>query len=410
MSNQKQNSVSRRDLMRLSARYGATSVMLAAGAMAGPVTLSRLAQAAEATRKKRLSKPARHTLKFGAAGFSEASERILVTGGLTFAKDIEERSDGEIRVEYIGGNQICGELNCVSKTQQGIIQMFTAATQNSAGAAPYLNILDYAYLFPSRAAQYHFFYHPKSQTLLRDPLRSRHGIHLLFTHCELRGLMMGLKWRDRPAVKSISDLAGTKNRVTGTQLGRIAMSLLDLNPAPIAWEETLDGLKQGLIDGAETWASAAAYANMAAVMGQCVDLRLFCGTEATSISASVFDGLSGELQDAVMESAYFTQVRNQAAQEASLVNTVGASTPQHPGTIFAKNNVPFVELSPEAMKEAEERCAPNHNPKPWEAWRERLNGWAGGVDTYTEIHAVAREIPADTRAENVPAKRWWLTS
>ena len=58
----------------------------------------------------------------------------------------------------------------------------------------------------------------------------------------------------------MSTTPGTKNRVTGTQLGRIAMTLLKLNPTPIAWEETLDGLKQGLIDGAETWMGAAAYA------------------------------------------------------------------------------------------------------------------------------------------------------
>ncbi|WP_232312667.1 hypothetical protein [Enterovibrio coralii] len=54
-----------------------------------------------------------------------------------------------------------------------------------------------------------------------------------------------MKWKDKPLVTSVDQLAGTKNRVTGTQLGRIAMQLMNLNPVPIAWEETLDGLKQG---------------------------------------------------------------------------------------------------------------------------------------------------------------------
>src|SRR5690606_1741109 len=120
----------------------------------------------------------------------------------------------------------------------------------------FYNVLDYAYMFPSRASQYYFLYHPGSQKVLRDPLRKRHGIHFLFSHCELRGIQLGLKWKDRPLVEKVGDMAGTKNRVTGTQLGRIAMNLMNLNPTPIAWEETLDGLKQGLIDGAETWAGA----------------------------------------------------------------------------------------------------------------------------------------------------------
>jgi hypothetical protein len=42
----------------------------------------------------------------------------------------------------------------------------------------------------------------------------------------------------------------------------------------------------------------------------------------------------------------------------------------------------------------------------WEQWRERINGWAGGIDTYQEIYDVVREIP-HTLAENVEPRRWW---
>lgn len=410
MNNPINKSISKRDFLRLSGRFGMSSVMMASAA-GGVFGLPQLASAAESTYERRFGKTARHTLKLGAAGFSANSEKTLVTGGLHFARDLEERTDGEIRIEYIGQNQICGETSCVEKTQQGIVDIFTASTQNSAGAAPYLNVLDYAYMFPSRAAQYHFLYHPDSQKILRDPLRDRHGLQFLFSHCELRGMMMGRGWaKDKPIVTSLDDLAGTKNRVTGTQLGRITMQLLDLNPVPVAWEETLDGLKQGLIDGAETWASAAAYANMAPVLGQAIDLRLFCGTEATSMNAEVFDGLSGELQDAVMESAYQTQIYVQNAQEAALLNVVGASNPQLPGTIFEQNNVPFVELSSDVLKEAEQRTAPEFNPSPWEQWRERLNNWSGGQDTYTEIHRIAREVSADVLPENVEPRRWWRSA
>ena len=38
---------------------------------------------------------------------------------------------------------------------------------------------------------------------------------------------------------------------------------------------------------------------------------------------------------------------------------------------------------------------------------ERLNNWAGGIDTYAEIHRIAREVPADMLPENVEPRRWW---
>ena len=185
------------------------------------------------------------------------------------------------------------------------------------------------------------------------------------------------------------------------------MQQLNLNPVPVAWEETLDGLKTGLIDGAETWASAVGYANMSPVVSQSVDLRFFCGTEHTSMSAKVFDSLDGHLQDAVMESAYLAQVHVQAANEAALVKTVGFSDPVLPGTLFDEHNVRPAFLADDQIKMAEEMCSPEYNPEPWAQWRDRLNKWAGGIDTYTELHRVAREVPAHMKPENVEPRRWW---
>ncbi|MDJ0982925.1 MAG: TRAP transporter substrate-binding protein [Kiloniellales bacterium] len=399
--------VSRRDLLRLAKRYGISSTLLGAGALTGVITLPRLAEAAQSTYEKRYKNEPKFTLKFGAAGFNEKNLLIERAGCLQFVNDLEERTEGAIRIEFIGNNQICGQLDCVKKTQQGIVDLYAASTQNSAGGAPYLNVLDYAYMFPTRASQYHFLYHPGSQKVLRDPMRKRHKVEFLFSHAELRGIQLGLAWKDKPLVTSVTELAGTKNRVTGTQLGRIAMELMNLNPTPIAWAETLDGLKQGLIDGAETWASAVAYANMSPVVSQVINLEFFCGTEHTAMSSKVFDKLGGELQDAVMESAYLTQVHVQAANEAALVNTVGFSEPQLPNTIFAKHGTRVSMLSDEAKREAEEMCSPEFHPDKWEKWRERLNDWSGGMDTYKFIYDIAREIPKETLAENVEPRRWW---
>lgn len=401
--------ISRRNLLLVAGRYGLTSTMLGGAALTGALTLPSLAKAARSSYEKRYSKPAKYTFKFGASGFNERNLLIERAGCLEFARDLEERTDGEIRIEFIGDNQICGQLDCVKKTQQGIVDIFAASTQNTAGAAPFYNVLDYAYMFPTRASQYYFLYHPDSEKILREPLRKMHKLQFLFSVAQLRGLQMGLKWQDKPDVTKIEELFGTKNRVTGTQLGRIAMELLNLNPTPIAWSETLDGLKQGLIDGAETWSSAVAYANMSPVVSQVIDLRFFSGFEHTAMNLEVFEGLEPHLQDAVMESAYFTQALIQGAHEAALVNTVGHSVPMLPNTIFAKNGTRFVPLSDEERLKAAMMCAPEYVPEPWEKWRERINGWAGGIDTYTEVHRLAREIPADTLVENVEPRRWWRT-
>ncbi|MFW3616796.1 TRAP transporter substrate-binding protein [Billgrantia antri] len=402
--------VSRRDFLNISGRFGMTSTLLAAGGLGAGLTASSLARAAESEQQRRYQTEPKFQLRFGASGFNARNLDIQKSGQLFFARDLEERTNGAIRVEFMGSNEVCNQLDCVSKAQQGIVDIFSASTQNSAGGAPYLNVLDFAYMFPSVASMFHFFYDQRSEALLREPLRQRHNLQFLFTHCDLRGLMMGANWADKPLVTNLDQLQGTKNRVTGTQLGRIAMEQLGLNPVPVAWEETLDGLRQGLLDGAETWMSAVAYAGMAPVVSQAVDLRFFAGTEHTAMNLSKFNSLGSELQEQVMESAYAAQIFTQGMNEAGRYQIVGATEHPAAGTVFAENNVRVAPLSDEIRAEAEQRCAPEYNPEPWEQWRERLNAWAGDVDIYKEIHTIAREIPLDLAAVNVPPQRWWRTS
>lgn len=397
----------RRGFMRIAGTYGLTPTMFAVAGMVGPLTLEGVGEAAAQNANARKS-TAGVTLKFGASGFNETNLKIQESGQLWFADQLEKRSNGEIKVEFIGSNAICNQGDCVKKAQQGIVDLFSASTQNSAGSAPYYNVLDFAYMFPSRASMHHFFYSKKSEKLFREPLRRLHNIQFLYTHCEQRGLMLGKKWADKPLVTSVDQLAGTKNRVTGTQLGRIAMTLLNLNPVPIAWEETLDGLKQGLIDGAETWMGAAAYANMTPVLSQAVDLRFFAGTEHTAMNNTSFEKkLSPMLQDLVLEVAFEAQQYTQREQEKALIDVVGAMPNPGPNTLFAKDNVRVATLSDAELKKAEKMCSPEFQPKPWEEWRERLNKMSGGSDIYKEIYTIAREIPATTPVLSVKANRWW---
>ena len=112
--------ISRRDFLRITQRFGMSSTMLALGGLAGVVTLPQLAHAVESTYDKRFSNEPRRTLRYGAAGFNARNLLVERNGILEFVRDVEERTDGELRIEFIGDNQICGQLDCVSKTQQTI--------------------------------------------------------------------------------------------------------------------------------------------------------------------------------------------------------------------------------------------------------------------------------------------------
>ncbi len=405
----KYNYVSRRDLFRIAKTFGWSATALAAVSLSGNgLCANRLAHAAQAEHTRRLAKTARRRLVYGVASISEYVEQIDPIGFTHFVRDIESRTDGELRIELIDQNQVCSQLECAKRARDGIIDLYSATTQNSASALPYFNVLDFPYLFPSRAAQHHFFYHPNSVPLLHEPVRKHYGLNFLFANARLRGIMLGLKWRNQPNLTRIDQLAGLHIRVTASHFGKMALELLNAKPIPIAWKDTAGALKHGMIDGMESFASAVA-SDMPDVISQVIDLRLFSGNEHTAINATVFDSLPADLQNAVMESAYQTQMIAQLGTEVALFNTVGASRQQRSDTIFAKSNIRFVTLDPSEIQRAEQICSPRFNPSPWRAWRENLNQMAGGLDVYQEMYNIAREIPADMPAENVNPRRWWKT-
>jgi TRAP-type C4-dicarboxylate transport system substrate-binding protein len=396
--------VSRRDFMRISSQFGLTSTLGAVASMGGLFSAASLARAAEM--KQAARKPAKFTLKFGTI-FNDKQILVQRAGAYRFARDLEGRTDGEIRVEMLDKAAVCAEPTCIQQTMQGVLDIGNASTQNASGVAPWLNALDWPYMFQSAGQIYNFFFNPASERLFRAPYRKHHKLEFLFTLAEMRQIFMGLKWKGKPRVTSVTQLAGTKNRVTNTQLGRIAMQLMKLNPVPVAWVETLDAMKSGLIDGMETWATACTAFNITPVVSKYVGLKFIPGTEHVAMRTETFDKLGSRLQEAVLESAYSTQQTVMYDNEAGLYAISGEVPRPGPDTLFGKYGVEMDFLSKEALAEAEAICKPT---KPeYDAWHKRLDGMAG-FKVYESMLPVVREYPAEALAIDVPPRRWWKSA
>ena len=399
----KLSGVSRRDFMRISSQYGLTATYAAAATMGGLFSAEALAQTVNTTYEKKFAGKAKHVLKQGSV-FRWEHTKIQRVGIWEFCQDLEERTDGEIRVEILPGNSVCAEPVCIQKSMQGVLDIGTASTQNASGIVPWLNALDFPYMFQSAGQIYNFFFNPKSEKLFRRVYRDKYKMEFLWTLGEMRQLFMGMKWKDKPPITNIGMLAGTKNRVTNTQLGRIAMQLMKLNPVPVAWVETLDAMKSGLIDGMETWTSACTAFNMAPVVSQYVGLKFIPGTEHTAIRTQTLDKIGSDLAEEVMEAAYQAQARTMYNNEAGLVMVSGETPNPGPETIFGKTGTVMNFFTEEALKEAEEIANPTR--PEYNTWHEKLNK-LGGYDVYEGMKAAAREYPKDALAINVEPRRWW---
>lgn len=399
----KLSGVSRRDFMRITRRYGVSATYIAAAGLGGVFSADALAKSAGSVYDKRYKNKPKHKLRYGSVA-SQKHMKIIRLGAYDFAQDIEERTDGEIQVEMLMGNAVCAEQVCIQKTMQGVLDMGSSSTQNASSVAPWLNALDFPYMFQSAGQLYHFLYNPKSEELFRKTYREKNRMEFLFSLSEMRNLYMGLKWKGKKPITKIGDIAGTKNRVTNTQLGRIAMQLMDLNPVPVAWVETLDALKSGLIDGMETWTSATTAFNMAPVVSQYVGLKFIPGTGHTAMNTRTLDKIGSKLRDDVLESAYQTQRIIQYSNEAALALISGEVENPGPSTIFGKAGTQMNFFDDEALAECEALASPKKDE--YGRWHEKLNKM-GGYNVYDTMLPVAREYDKHALAIDVEPRRWW---
>jgi TRAP-type C4-dicarboxylate transport system substrate-binding protein len=402
----KLSGVSRRDFGRISKQFGLMATYAGVASMGGVFSADALAQSVNTQYQKKLNKKAKHVLRLGTV-VGKKHDRIIRFGYWEFASDLEVRTDGEVRLDILASNSICAEQVCVQKTMQGVLDIASSSTQNASSVAPWLNAIDFPYMFQSNGQLYHFFMNPKSDKFYRKVYREKNRMEILFVLCEMRQLFMGLKWKNKPPITEIGHLAGTKNRVTNTQLGRIAMQLMKLNPVPVAWVETLDALKNGLIDGMETWTTATTAFNMAPVVSQYVGLKFLPGTGHVAINTRSLDKVGSRLADDVMESGYQAQRAVMYSNEAGLALVSGEVPNPGPNTIFGKAGTQMNFFSEEALKE----CADIADPKrpEYNRWHEKLNKMCG-FSLYDEFLPVAREYDKDALAINVEPRRWWKSA
>ena len=126
----KLSGVSRRDFMRISSQYGLTATYAAAATMGGLFSAEALAQTVNTKYEKKFAKKAKHVLKQGSV-FRWEHTKVQRVGIWEFCQDLEERTDGEIRVEILPGNSVCAEPVCIQKSMQGVLDIGTASTQNA---------------------------------------------------------------------------------------------------------------------------------------------------------------------------------------------------------------------------------------------------------------------------------------
>jgi TRAP-type transport system periplasmic protein len=179
------------------------------------------------------------------AGHSQTEEHPYHLALLDLAKNVNERTNGNVTIEIFPLNQLGAERELTEALTFGTADMSISSTAPIANFYPQLGIVDLPFLFESREHAYKVLDGQIGQDLLTG-LEDTGLVGLAWAENGFRHITNGKHEITKP-----EDLQGLKIRTQENQIHLDAFEALGAQPTPMAWNEALTALQQGVVDAQE---------------------------------------------------------------------------------------------------------------------------------------------------------------
>lgn len=162
-----------------------------------------------------------------------------------FVPEIEEGSNGRIRVELFPNAQLGGDRELTEAVQLGTLHMAIPASSPLAGFERRIQVLDLPYLFTTREAAFDALDGELGQRLNEYLMRIGFW-NLGYAENGFRHVT-----NNRSPIRSPEDLSGLRIRTMENPMHIAYFTALGANPAPLSFAELYTALQQGVFDAQE---------------------------------------------------------------------------------------------------------------------------------------------------------------
>jgi hypothetical protein len=178
---------------------------------------------------------------------------------------------------------------------------------------------------------------------------------------------------------------------------------LGMNPIPLAWVETLEGMKSGVVDAMETFPSAAAGYGMTAVSAQAVDINFSPGVCPAFVSSASFDKLPDRLKEVVYEASWEAQKVAYEAGEVANNLIVGSGSDPAVDSNYQKLPMKDVRLTDAERAVFADVGGVEANMDLYGKMRSGMDKIAG-FDVFGEMKEQADALAG----KPIDMQKWWL--
>jgi len=186
---------------------------------------------------------AKMTLKMG---FVAPPSHPEVKAAEFFVKYVNERTNGEIKIDIFPMGQLGGERSMVEQVQSGTLDMMDCTTAVLSNFVPEVTLFDLPFLWPSRGVAYSVLDDSEFFKIFSDRFPKKGFVAIGYGENEMRDLT-----NTKREVRKPEDVKGLKIRVMEAPVFLETWRTLGASPVPMPFPEVYNALQQGVIDAQE---------------------------------------------------------------------------------------------------------------------------------------------------------------
>lgn len=328
------------------------------------------------------------------------------------ADRIEEESNGELTMNLQPDNQVCDTSDCGTNVESNVIAAGYASIGNSTAFFPENQIWLIPYTFPTREQLSYTLFHEEAWENYWIPFARKYNVLPFYTWTPgLRQVFLsedGTQAIGGEDLRRPEQLEGLTIRRTESRVADVSLSTWGASPTEVSWEDTVQGMETGVVDGLETWSSVAIGAGMGEVIDQVVDIDFKCGQGVLWANTDWLQGLSGDQRGTLADvTREMTEEAVHIADEV-IRERVGQQDPPPAGSSWDELGVTVNMLDDDELQAWIDPLDPQENPDMWEPERELIEDLDAPTDDFYDIiYETARESDAPNSPEEFTIDAWW---
>ncbi|WP_180951101.1 TRAP transporter substrate-binding protein DctP [Marasmitruncus massiliensis] len=258
------------------------------------------------------------------AGHVLSTEHPYQSGLEKLDELLNERTNGEVRVEIYPSSQLGNERDLFEGCQLGTVDLALGATAPLANFIEGFTVFDLPYLFASKDEAYKALDGEWGKNKM-DTLESVDMIGLAFWECGYFDVI-----NSNRSIKEIKDYDGLSIRVMENNVFMATMSALGINPVPMAWSEVFTSIQNGTVDGTSNPIATIYSSNIHTIAKYFTIANMIYSPTPLIMSKATYDSLPAEyqqiLRDAAQEVALYERSLVSDMEDTALVEMEKAGT------------------------------------------------------------------------------------